>query len=114
MSAITKESVAGTLESSDAMVYASPNPGGGRLISINSSVGQQFAPQIKASAEAVLNRLNIEDVALQIEDKGALDCVLQARVKAALLRAGAEAGWEDLLCSCAALCCLCPVPMPPW
>ena len=44
MSAITKESVAGTLESSDAMVYASPNPGGGRLISINSSVGQQFAP----------------------------------------------------------------------
>ncbi len=79
MSAITKESVAGTLESSDAMVYASPNPGGGRLISINSSVGQQFAPQIKASAEAVLNRLNIEDVALQIEDKGALDCVLQAR-----------------------------------
>lgn len=62
MSAITKESVAGTLESSDAMVYASPNPGGGRLISINSSVGQQFAPQIKASAEAVLNRLNIEDV----------------------------------------------------
>ena len=94
---ITKESVAGTLESSDAMVYASPNPGGGRLISINSSVGQQFAPQIKASAEAVLNRLNIADVALQIEDKGALDCVLQARVKAALLRAGAEAGWEDLL-----------------
>ena len=97
MSAITKESVAGTLESSDAMVYASPNPGGGRLISINSSVGQQFAPQIKASAEAVLDRLNIEDVALQIEDKGALDCVLQARVKAALLRAGAKAGWEDLL-----------------
>ena len=97
MNAITKDSVAGTLESSDVMVYASPNPGGGRLITINSSVGQQSAPQIRASVEAVLNRLNIEEAALQIEDKGALDCVLQARVKAALLRAGAQADWEELL-----------------
>ena len=60
-------------------------------------LGQQFAPQIRASVEAVLNRLNIEEAALQIEDKGALDCVLQARVKAALLRAGAQADWEELL-----------------
>lgn len=97
MSAVTKDSVAGTLESSDVMVYVSPNPGGGRVVSINSTVGQQFAPQIKQSVEAVLDRFGIEEAVLQIEDKGALDCVLQARVKAALLRAGAEAGWEVLL-----------------
>lgn len=97
MNAIQQDSVAGTLESSDAMVYVSPNPGGGREISINSSVGQQFAPQIRASVETVLDRLQIDEVSLQIEDKGALDCVLQARVKAALLRAGAQAEWEVLL-----------------
>lgn len=97
MSEITKDSVAGTLESGDAMIYISQNPGGGREIELNSSVGQQFAPQILASVQAVLDDLAITDVAIQIEDKGALDCVLRARLKAALLRAGVVADWEVLL-----------------
>lgn len=97
MSEILKESVAGTLESGDAMVYVSPNPSGGREIDLNSSVGQQFAPQIRLAVNEVLDQLGITDVAIQIEDKGALDCVLRARLKAALVRAGLKADWEVLL-----------------
>ncbi|SUO93323.1 citrate lyase acyl carrier protein [Suttonella ornithocola] len=97
MDTITQESVAGTLESSDAMVYVFPNVGNGCEIVINSTVGQQFAPQIRQTAQKVLNQLGVDEVLLQIEDKGALDYVLQARIKAALLRAGIQAKWEELL-----------------
>ena len=94
---ITRESVAGTLESSDVMVYVAPHEGG-IVLEINSSVGQQFQAQIEASVLAVLKEQNVQNVALRLEDKGALDCVLQARVKAALLRASDEApDWESLL-----------------
>ena len=94
---ITRESVAGTLESSDAMVYVAPHEGG-IVLEINSSVGQQFQAQIEASVLAVLKEQNVQNVALRLEDKGALDCVLQARVKAALLRASDEApDWGSLL-----------------
>ena len=87
---ITRESVAGTLESSDVMVYVAPHEGG-IVLEINSSVGQQFQAQIEASVLAVLKEQNVPNVALRLEDKGALDCVLQARVKAALVRASDEA-----------------------
>lgn len=94
---ITRESVAGTLESSDVMVYVAPHEGG-IVLEINSSVGQQFQAQIEASVLAVLKEQNVQNVALRLEDKGALDCVLQARVKAALLRASDEApDWGSLL-----------------
>ena len=94
---ITRESVAGTLESSDVMVYVALHEGG-IVLEINSSVGQQFQAQIEASVLAVLKEQNVQNVALRLEDKGALDCVLQARVKAALLRASDEApDWESLL-----------------
>ena len=94
---ITRESVAGTLESSDVMVYVAPHEGG-IVLEINSSVGQQFQAQIEASVLAVLREQNVPNVALRLEDKGALDCVLQARVKAALLRASDEApDWGSLL-----------------
>lgn len=94
---ITRESVAGTLESSDVMVYVAPHEGG-IVLEINSSVGQQFQAQIEASVLAVLREQNVQNVALRLEDKGALDCVLQARVKAALLRASDEApDWGSLL-----------------
>lgn len=94
---ITRESVAGTLESSDVMVYVAPHEGG-IVLEINSSVGQQFQAQIEASVLAVLKEQNVPNVALRLEDKGALDCVLQARVKAALLRASDEApDWGSLL-----------------
>lgn len=94
---IRRESVAGTLESSDVMVYVTPHEGGIAL-EVNSSVGQQFQAQIEDSVRAVLKAQGVENAALRLEDKGALDCVLQARVKAALLRASDDApDWGTLL-----------------
>lgn len=94
---IIRESLAGTLESSDALVAITPQDSGITL-EINSSVGQQFYEQIEATVREVLKELKVNAVALRLEDKGALDCVLRARIKAALLRASdASENWEILL-----------------
>jgi citrate lyase acyl carrier protein len=93
---ITKAAVAGTLESSDAQVRIQPFDS--LDIEINSSVAKQFGKQIEATVRAVLAKLNITAAQVIVEDKGALDCVLQARVKAAALRASDETvNWETVL-----------------
>ncbi|WP_257812509.1 citrate lyase acyl carrier protein [Aggregatibacter actinomycetemcomitans] len=93
---ITQAAVAGTLESSDAQVRIQPFDS--LDIKINSSVAKQFGEQIDATVRAVLNKLNVTAAQVIIEDKGALDCVLQARVKAAVLRATDEnINWEAVL-----------------
>lgn len=93
---ITKPAVAGTLESSDAMIRVAPAQG--LEIEINSSVGKQFGDAIRATVEAVLAKLQVSDAQIIVEDKGALDCVLQARLKAALQRASDDPiNWEVLL-----------------
>ena len=93
---ITKAAGAGTLESSDAQVRIQPFDS--LDIEINSSVVKQFGEQIEATVRAVLAKLNITAAQVIVEDKGALDCVLQARVKAAALRASDETvNWETVL-----------------
>ncbi|MBN6082108.1 citrate lyase acyl carrier protein [Aggregatibacter actinomycetemcomitans] len=93
---ITKAAVAGTLESSDVQVRIQPFDS--LDIEINSSVAKQFGEQINATVRAVLDKLNVTAAQVIIEDKGALDCVLQARVKAAVLRATDEnINWEAVL-----------------
>ena len=61
-------------------------------------MAKQFGEQIEATVRAVLTKLNITAAQVIVEDKGALDCVLQARVKAAALRASDETvNWEAVL-----------------
>ena len=85
---ITKDAIAGTLESSDAQLE----------IELNSSVGKQFGDDILATINEVLAQFNVTAAKIIVEDKGALDCVLRARLKAALLRATDEAiDWEKVL-----------------
>lgn len=93
---ISQVAMAGTLESSDAMIRVAP--ASGRDIEINSSVGKQFGQAIYDTVIRVLDRLNVQDCQVIVEDKGALDCVLEARLQAALLRASDEQPeWEKLL-----------------
>ncbi len=83
---ITAAAVAGTLESSD--VYVKVEPCDTLEINIESVVYNQFADAIRASVEEVLKEMDVESGKISINDKGAIDCVIQARVETAIKRAG--------------------------
>ena len=87
---ILKPAVAGTLESSDAMVTV--EPGEGIRIELSSSVMNQYGRQIKATVLETLERLEVKNAKVTVIDKGALDCTLKARVECAVFRScGASA-----------------------
>lgn len=82
---IMKSAVAGTLESSDAMITVEPNDTGIEL-DISSSVMNQYGRQIKATVLETLERLDVKNAHVTVVDKGALDCTLKARVECAVFR----------------------------
>lgn len=83
---IAANAVVGTLESSD--VYVTVEPAQELEIEIQSVVYNQFADQIKESVMEVLQELQVESGKVTINDKGAIDCVIKARVETAVRRAG--------------------------
>lgn len=94
---IVREALAGTLESSDLMVRVAPLEGALEIV-LHSEVIHQFGPQIEAVARGCLAKLGITEGMVMIEDKGALDCVVAARVQTAVSRAVDEwtPGWSAL------------------
>ncbi|MGP8305778.1 citrate lyase acyl carrier protein [Vibrio sp. YIC-376] len=84
---IIQPAFAGTLESSDLQVRIAPNPEGVIDIALDSSVQKQFGTAIESLVREVLSSMGVESAQLEIEDKGALDCVIKARVQAAVMRA---------------------------
>ncbi|AEX23852.1 MULTISPECIES: citrate lyase acyl carrier protein [unclassified Vibrio] len=84
---IIQPAFAGTLESSDLQVRIAPNPEGVIDIALDSSVQKQFGAAIESLVREVLSSMGVESAQLEIEDKGALDCVIKARVQAAVMRA---------------------------
>ena len=85
---IKTSAVAGTLESSD--VYVKVEPSDKLEIEIESVVYNQYADQIKQSVQQVLDELDVMSGKISVNDKGAVDCVIQARVETAIKRAGGE------------------------
>ena len=83
---IVRVALAGTLESSDLMVKISPLEGELQLV-LHSEVMHQFGPQIEKVARDCLAGLGVTEGLVVIEDKGALDCVVAARVRTAIARA---------------------------
>ncbi len=82
---IQKPAVAGTVESSDALV--SVEPGDGKIeLTLTSSVMNQYGRQIRETVLETLERLDVKSVKINIVDKGALDCTLKARVECAVFR----------------------------
>jgi citrate lyase subunit gamma (acyl carrier protein) len=94
---IVREALAGTLESSDLMVRVGPLDDGLEVV-LQSEVIHQFGEQIEAVVRETLARLGIAEGLIVIEDKGALDCVVRARVQTAVQRAVDEwtADWSAL------------------
>lgn len=77
---------AGTLESSDVFVQVEPGSGG-IAIEVESVVYQQFGPEIEKTVRDVLMEQDVADALVRLTDKGAVECVIRARVETALKRA---------------------------
>ncbi len=86
---IVREALAGTQESSDLMVKIAPAHGELEIV-IHSEVIKQFGGQIRRVVDETLRTMNVRQGLIIIEDKGALDCVIRARLQSALLRAAEE------------------------
>jgi citrate lyase subunit gamma (acyl carrier protein) len=84
---ITQKSMAGTVESSDIQVKIEPNEASGIEIELNSSVERQFGKQIRKVIRETLEGLGVESAKVIAMDKGALDCIIKARVQCAAFRA---------------------------
>ncbi|MBQ3437226.1 MAG: citrate lyase acyl carrier protein [Fusobacterium sp.] len=79
--------IAGTMESSDAMITVEPTEKDGIVIDLTSSVKRQFGKQIIETVTKTAKELGVENAFIKIVDKGALDYALVARTKAAVYRA---------------------------
>ena len=77
------------MESSDAYVEIEPSE---RLdIQLESVVKQQFGDAILAVVGEVLKENAVEKASVRVVDRGALECVIRARVETAIVRGKGEA-----------------------
>ena len=108
------DALAGTLESSDVMVRIGPAAQPGIQLEIDSIVKQQFGAAIEQVVRETLAQLGVKQASVVVDDKGALECVLRARVQAAALRAAQQTQlqWSQLR-NHVAVCCSSLAPMPP-
>lgn len=82
---ILKSACAGTMESSDAYVEIEPSEKGLEL-QLSSVVEKQFGQKIKEAVSDVLAQYGVENASVRVVDRGALECVIRARVETAILR----------------------------
>jgi citrate lyase subunit gamma (acyl carrier protein) len=83
---IQRKGQAGTMQSSDLMVIV--EPADGLVIEIESTVKKQFEHLIRAKLEQVLAKHGAEGARISVNDRGALDYAIEARLETALRRAG--------------------------
>ena len=86
---ILKGAVAGTLESSDTYVEIEPAEEN-ITISVESVVEKQFGNKIRNAITEVLKENGVTAANVRVIDRGALECVIRARVETAILRAKGE------------------------
>lgn len=85
---IVRKAQAGTMQSSDLMVFVEPSEG--LTVEIDSTVKKQFEHLIRSTIDAVLVSSGVTEGKIRITDRGALDYAIEARLEAALQRAGEE------------------------
>ena len=87
---LTRAAGAGTDKSGDVLVWA--EPGGSPVqIEVESSVADLFGGAILAAVQETAAACGVTAGRIRIQDKGALDYVIRARVETALRRSGGEA-----------------------
>ena len=85
---IVKKGQAGTMQSSDLMVIVEPAEE--LIVEIESTVKKQFEHLIRAKIEQVLAKFGTTSGRICVNDRGALDYAIEARLEAALQRAGGK------------------------
>ena len=85
---IVKNASAGTMESSD--VYVEIEPAQMLTVGLESVVKAQFGDAILNVVNEVLSQHQVDKAAVRIVDRGALECVIRARVETAILRGKGE------------------------
>lgn len=86
---IRKNASAGTMESSD--VYVEIEPAQELNINLESVVKAQFGDAILSVVNEVLAQHQVDKATVRIADRGALECVIRARVETAILRGKGDA-----------------------
>ena len=86
--AIVKNASAGTMESSDA--YVEIEPAETLDVQLESVVQAQFGEEIRTVVYEVLKEHDVQQASVRVIDRGALECVLRARVETAILRGKGE------------------------
>ena len=85
---ISKAAKAGSLESNDLMIMIEPSD---KLnITINSVVKEQYGDKILKAINEVLDEEGVIKANIVIEDKGALDFTIRARMRTAIERSQNE------------------------
>ena len=86
---IVKLATAGTMESSDA--YVEIEPAASLDIQLESVVQEQFGDEICRVVREVLEEGGVSAANVRVVDRGALECVIRARVETAILRGKGDA-----------------------
>lgn len=81
-----KSAVAGTLESNDILITISSTGGSANSVSLSSIVINQFGPAIRAVIDQCLEVSALTGVEVTVQDKGALECTIKARMETAIAR----------------------------
>jgi citrate lyase subunit gamma (acyl carrier protein) len=81
-----KTAMAGSLESNDVLVVLREQAEEEPVIEVQSIVEKQFGRQIRESVTEVLNAFHMRKVRVSVQDRGAYDCTIKARVEGAILR----------------------------
>ena len=91
MLTLHKAAQAGTIESSDILVSIAPAPAGtGIQLDLVSQTMPQYGGHITKLITGILEEQGVADAMVQANDMGAIDLVIEARVKTALGRATAQ------------------------
>ena len=96
---IKETASAGTIEKCDCLVTVSKGEGDIK-INLSSKVLYQYGDSIKNTIIQTLKKLDVNDVTVDVEDMGAFEYVIVARLEAAIYRSQKQMDqilWGDLL-----------------
>ncbi|HUW71223.1 MAG TPA: citrate lyase acyl carrier protein [bacterium] len=95
---IEHDASSGTQESGDARVMVRPNAGKGLSLELLGPSTARYGEEIRTVVLATLESLGVSDASVLIEEKGALDATIRARLSAACGRAadGGSMPWETM------------------